>query len=325
MTRPARGAPAPSLTVVVPTRDRAQVLARTLALLDQEGTGLPVEIVVVDDGSADGTPEVLDRWRVRTQLGASCLRQEPARGPAAARNAGLRAARGAAILFIGDDIRPGPGLLRRHLEFHAEHPEPEAAVLGRVVPAQPLDRSEFVVWLHEEGVQFGYARLQPGSRVGPTCFWTSNVSVKRSLLDRVGGFDEAFTAAACEDAELGVRLARAGMILRYDAAAVGQHDHPTDLARTLARMRTIGREFRLLGSRAPEIPMPSRPGRRHRLKAAALAAAGRGLPPPAPIRKRMWRFLCDEAQREAFWGWPPGPGGGPAIGAELVERAAAGT
>jgi GT2 family glycosyltransferase len=302
------------LSVVIPSRDRERVLSETLRRLLEQGDDLPVEVIVVYDGpglerriAAEHAPDSGPPLRI--------LEQDPL-GPAAARNRGIAAAAGAAVLFLGDDAWPAGGLLRHHLDFHRARPGAGDAMLGRVVPAPPLDRSAFIAWLHTGGVQFGYGALAPGE-VPPTCFWTANVSAKTSLLREAGGFDEEFTDAACEDAELGLRLARAGMRLAYDPDALAEHYHPTDLPATLARMRRVGAAFRVLERKAPELPMPSHPAAKHRAKAAALAplaAAGLG-------REATWRFLCDEAQREAFWDVDPPPGRALAIGDDLARLA----
>ena len=82
-------------------------------------------------------------------------------------------------------------------------------------------------------------------------------------------------------------------------------------------MRRVGDAFRVLERKAPELPMPSRPAARHRAKAAALTPlAAAGLQ-----RETTWRFLCDEAQREAFWRIDPPPGRALAIGNELARLA----
>jgi GT2 family glycosyltransferase len=307
------------LSVVIPSRERETVLDETLRRLIQHAAGLPVELIVVYDGPAE-TPR--SAWRLAPSSEVPLrVAEQPALGPAAARNRGLAMARGAASLLLGDDVWAEPGLLESHLEFHRGNPEDAAALLGLVEPAPPLDRSAFVRWLHTDGVQFGYGELAPGE-VPATCFWTANVSAKTSLLRAAGGFDEAFTDAACEDAEFGLRLARAGMRLHFDPDAFATHYHPTDLPRTLERMRRVGKAFRLLEQRAPELEMPSRPGARHRMKALALSAANvaaggeRG-------RQAVWRFLCDEAQREAFWGVEPGEGRRLRIGDRLAGRAIA--
>lgn len=308
------------LSVVVPTRDRRDILVETLHRLDADAAGLPAEAIVVADGAADGSVEAVRALATGSALELRVL-QHPPRGPAAARNRGIEAARGGACLFLGDDVRPRPGLTERHLRFHRERPEREAALLGRIVPAPPLDRSPFVRWLHTGGVQFGYAALSPGRPVPPEDFWTANVSAKTELLRAAGGFDERFEGAACEDAELGARLARAGMTLSYDPEAVGEHDHPTDLAGTLERMAGVGRACRLLAELAPELAAPRAPGPRHRLRAAVLGALY-ALPRTSQrTREAAWRFLCDQAQREAMWGEPPEGAPLPRIGARLARRA----
>ena len=310
----------PELAVVIPTRDRRAVLAETLGRLARYAAAEPIEVIVVDDGSADGSHEAAQGFAGSAPWPVTVLRQEGA-GPAAARNAGLRAARAAACLFVGDDSLPTPGLIGAHVRFHRERPAPEEAALGLVRPAPPLDRSPFIRWLHEEGAQFGYAHLSPDRPVAPENFWTSNVSAKRALLLAAGGFDEGFPGAACEDAELGLRLAREhGLRLRYLPGALALHFHPTDLARTLERMRAIGTSYRRLRELAHEMPEPTRPAARHRAKAAALAAAlaaGR----TTRARAASWRFLCDETLREAYWGEGPASGPPPRIGRALAALA----
>jgi GT2 family glycosyltransferase len=302
------------LSIVIPSRLRERVLSETLRRLVEQAKGRPVEVIVVYDG-----PSAERRIAAETTVGSGVevriAEQEP-RGPAAARNRGLAEAAGTATLFLGDDAWPAPGLIDRHLAFHREHPEPEAALLGRVAPAPPLDRAEFVRWLHTDGVQFGYGALAPGP-VPPGCFWTANVSAKTELLRAAGGFDEAFTDAACEDAELGIRLARRGMRLVYDPEALAEHYHPADLETTLDRMRRVGVAYRLLVERAPEVEVPSRPAFKHRVKAAGLLAAGA----VGQARKATWRFLCDEALREAYWDVAPASGRRLRIGDSLARAA----
>ncbi len=308
------------VSIVIPTRNRRPILLETLAGIERAVATLPVEVIVIDDGSTDGSTQAVGELSERSPLLLRAIRQE-SRGPAAARNRGIDVARGAACLFLGDDVRPRAALVERHVEFHRAHRESGAALLGLVVAAPPLDASEFVRWLHEGGVQFGFARLKAGRPTPPECFWTANVSAKTALIREAGGFDESFRGAACEDAELGLRLAAAGMRLQFDPVAVGEHFHPMDLEDTLARMRTVGRAYRMLHERAPGFPMPRRPGVRHRLKASALTAMHLARVRPAPVRRASWRFLCDEVQREAYWELP-GRDGALQVGSTLARLAA---
>lgn len=294
-------APRPALSVVVATFNRAPLLGETLTRLAAQLRGEEAEVVVVDDGSVDGSADAATAALDGSDVPSQVVRQDNA-GPAAARNRGLMLARGGLCLLLGDDVLPEPGLIDAHLGFHASRPEVEEAALGLVTPAPPLDRSPFVRWLHEDGVQFGYGRLTPGQLLTGAEFWTANVSLKRELLQRAGPFSEEFTGAASEDIELGFRLQRAGMRLRYEPRAAGRHFHPTDLGRTLERAARVGESQRLLVELAPEVTAPRPPGARHRLKAALLTAPALARVRPMALRRATWRFLCDQRQREAYWG-----------------------
>jgi len=226
-----------------------------------------------------------------------CVLEQAQRGPAAARNRGIEAARGAVCLFLGDDTRPEPGLIERHASFHRRTPEQEAALLGHVEWAPESCPSPLMEWLNT-GVQFGFGEIADAERVPGSYFYTANVSVKTAFVRAHRGFDEAFPHAAFEDLELGFRLERAGMRLVYDSDAVVEHWHPVDLPAVLTRMRTLGRSAVILHERFPDWPLGRRPGARHRTKAALLTALNLVPLHSARLRHVTWRFLCHEAMRE---------------------------
>jgi hypothetical protein len=156
-------------------------------------------------------------------------------------------------------------------------------------------------WRAEEHVD--YKGIEDMENVGGDHFFTGNVSAKTALLRSVGGFDEALTDG--EDIDLGLRLQRAGLRLAYDPDAVVEHCNPTDLARTIERMRSVGRASAVLAERHAGFPVPRRPGLRHRVKAGVLtglAAAGAHTP---ALQRETWRFLCHQAAREAYWSGEP--------------------
>jgi glycosyltransferase involved in cell wall biosynthesis len=296
--------PVVELTVIVPTHNRRDVLLEALQRLARQQTTARFEVLVVVDGSTDGTVEMAHSFARSAAMHVSVLEQ-PHRGPAAARNTGIASARGDVCLFIGDDMWPRPDLLERHVSFHRSRPEPEAALLGHVEWAPESRPSPFMEWLNT-GIQFDFDQILDADDVPGSCFYTANVSAKTAFLRAHGGFDEAFPHPAFEDLELGLRLKRAGLRLAYDAAAVVEHWHPTDLAAALQRMRTIGVSAVILHDRVPDWPLPRRPGARHRTRAALLTALN--LVPrvgSTRLRHATWRFLCHEAFREACWGVEP--------------------
>ena len=311
------------LSVVIPTRDRRDVLLETLARLERTGAEPDaVEVVVVDDGSSDGTPSAVRTFADTTRLMVRLVEQEGA-GPAAARNRGVATACGSVCLFLGDDTWPRGDLLSHHLAFHHEHPEREDALLGLVVWAPPLDRSPFMQWLVNSGVQFEFHNLPPTlESVGGRFFYTSNVSAKTELLRAVSAFDESFPGAAGEDVDLGLRLERVGMRLAHHPDAVVEHWHPTDLSATLKRMWVVGQASARLAPRHPQRPVPRPPGARHRVKAAVLTVLATAPARPRPLQEEIWRFLCHEAFREAYWAEEnEQPERLPRIGVRLARRA----
>lgn len=292
------------LSVIIPTRDRVEVLTETLERLIVQETVLPFEVVVVDDGSTDATVATVRSRAAHSPVPVSVLEEGP-RGPAAARNAGIAAARGTVCLFIGDDTWPRADLVERHGCLHRRRPEAQAALLGHVHWAPESRPSPFMDWLNS-GVQFDFAQINDHENVRGSCFYTANVSAKRSFLMGSGGFDEGFPHAAFEDIELGLRLDRAGMRLVYDSAAVVEHFHPYDLPASLRRMRTLGRSAMILRNRVPDWPLPRRSGARHRVKAVLLSVLNT-IPRVRPtwLRHATWHFLCHQAFREACWGVEP--------------------
>ena len=309
----------PALSIIVPTHRRPERLRATLAALGPEAAESNAEVIVVDDASGDSTPDLLAELDREYPAPLATAELEKNGGPGAARNAGIAISRAPVLLFFGDDIRPAPGTVARHLAFHRTRPDPQDALLGRIVPSPAAD-SPFARWLHEQGKQFAFAWMSPGEPVPAALFYAANSSVKRDLLNRTGGFDERFRFGH-EEQELSHRLRAAGLRLSYDPQAVAEHDHPTDLLATLARMRAFGVSHRLLTEVVPDEPAPRRPGPRHRVKAGALTALS--AVPGTAGRETTWAFLCEEAHREGYWEHDrPAAGGSPVrIGSALARRA----
>lgn len=234
----------PFLSVVIPTYRRLDLLRRVIAELGAQlaPQSEAVEIVVCDDASRDGTVEWLAQQAQDDALPLAWIGLTKNGGPAQARNAAIRRARGEVILLLGDDIVPGPGLLARHGAWHRAHPEETAALLGRTTWPADMAVTPFMRHLESSGrsLFMNYRDLPVDRPISGMSFYTCNVSFKRALFARVGGFDEQFPFASHEDLEFGLRLEQAGMVLHYDPQVVGYHWHRLDLPGTVRRVYRMG-------------------------------------------------------------------------------------
>ena len=114
------------LSVVIPTRDRRDLLQQCLEhLADQSLNASDYEVIVVDDGSHSSCTESVSGSNVR-------YLSQPPSGPATARNRGARAATGGTVVLLGDDILVPRDFLEKHLQWHVEHPSPNEGMLGMI-------------------------------------------------------------------------------------------------------------------------------------------------------------------------------------------------
>jgi glycosyltransferase involved in cell wall biosynthesis/peptidoglycan/xylan/chitin deacetylase (PgdA/CDA1 family) len=204
------------LSVVVPTHNRRDVLiSRTLpAIFNQDFPADEYEVIVVVDGSTDGTTKALRELRPACALR---IFEQPNRGPSAARNTGITAARGELVLFLDDDIICSPDLFRRHLEAHAGS---EPVVVHGSISLAPGTPASILGYANETWYQEYFGRLdsQNGLKWPEDVYLISNSSLPRATLVACGGFDEHMPAK--EDYELGLRLWKMGVRFRYLPSAM---------------------------------------------------------------------------------------------------------
>ncbi|HUT32027.1 MAG TPA: glycosyltransferase [Planctomycetota bacterium] len=208
------------LSVVVATHNRCSLLERVAeAILAQTLPPDCFELILVDDGSTDGT-ETLGAELAR-RPGVRCLRQ-PNRGVAAARNLGIREATGDIVAFTDDDCLVPPDWLERLADGYARHPE-VVGVGGRLVAPPEVLRTRAVARLEDHVARCVYGAGDEEALGGFDCpaGGTNNMSYRRAALLEAGGFDESFPPFVWgEDADLKLRLTRAGGRLLYIPVAV---------------------------------------------------------------------------------------------------------
>jgi glycosyltransferase involved in cell wall biosynthesis len=235
----------PELSVVIPTYNRKEILLKALAAYQQQSSSAEiVEILVLDDGSTDGTAEAVAEFSQRAVNHIRYFRLTH-RGQAAARNHGIREARGKLLLLGDDDIVPGPHLVAEHLAWHEKYPEPFVAVLGLVECAPEVKPTPFMEWLAKDGVLFGYGHLSPGESADFRYFYSCNLSLKTAFVRKNGMFEEDFKGYGFEDIELGYRLQKRGLRLLYNRAAVGYHHKFISFADACRRAKVVAAALKL--------------------------------------------------------------------------------
>jgi mycofactocin system glycosyltransferase len=265
-----RLAPAPvaDTTVVIPVRDRSDRLDRLLGALRADSATSNLPVLVVDDGSRDPSAlaDVAARHDVRL------LTHPSNKGPAAARNTGLRQARTSYVAFVDSDVVPEPGWLATLL---AQFADPVLALAAPRVTALPvaapgcLDRYEEL-----------NSPLDMGAAEGPVVpvsalsyVPSATIVVRRTAVG--AGFDEAMRVG--EDVDLCMRLHEAGWRVRYVPSARVGHQHRTDLRSWLAQRSQYGTGAADLALRHPG-QVPPLLVAPWSLAACALLLRGRPLP-----------------------------------------------
>jgi GT2 family glycosyltransferase len=298
----------PSLSIVVPTLGHAPTLGRVIGGLERQQPKLDaVEVFVCVDraGSELDLPGATGQSFPVTVLHAE------RGGASATRNIGWRAASAPLVLFLDDDIVPTPRLVAEHLAWHNASPAPEVGVLGLVRWSPEVAVTPFMRWL-EMGIQFDYARIR-GIDAGWEHLYSCNVSIRRELLEKVGGFDEERFPFGYEDLDLGVRLARHGFRLMFNRAAEGHHLKTETLDSWRRKLPRIAASEWQFVATYPD----RRPYFYELFRAAAAAPVARGrvarlarfIPPTVPwLGQRVWasyQMVCLQALAPDFlaaWG-----------------------
>jgi glycosyltransferase involved in cell wall biosynthesis len=189
------------VSVVIPTYRRPQFLRRCLEAMVGQDLMVPFEVIVADDGPDTATEQTVQHFSKTLRIQYLPVRNT--QGPAAARNAAWRVAKGEIIAFTDDDTIPSASWLRKGIEGLVQ--QKANAGRGRVTVPLPLFPTDY-----ERNVR-GLEEAE---------FVTANCFCRKMLLERVGGFDERFRRAWREDSDLHFKLIEAGenIVLLHDAA-----------------------------------------------------------------------------------------------------------
>lgn len=197
--------PAPRISVVVPVYNASRMILGAIEALDRQTLAKDeYEVIMVDDGSADGTAELIETQVRLTEMQLRLVRLPRNSGPAAARNAGIASARAKNIAFTDADCEPDPDWLERALDHLKD--EVVDAVEGRTVPkGKPGPTTHQMI------------------NTSGGLYMTCNMVYRRDVLADIGGFDERFRAAFLEDSDLALSLLERDGEIRWAPDMVVRH------------------------------------------------------------------------------------------------------
>jgi len=299
----------PAVDVVVPTAGRPSLRALLEALARQPPPG---RLLLVDDRRNPGGP-LLPEGPPAGLAGRVEVLRGPARGPAAARNAGWRASGAGWVAFLDDDVVPEPGWTRDLLR--------DLSGLGpRVAASQGQLRVPLPAGRRPTDAERGVKGLE-------TARWiTANIAYRREVLERLGGFDERFPRAYREDVELGLRAVRSGLRIVGGERTVLHPARPAGPLESVRRQAGNADDalMLLLHGRAWRREAGVPPGRRPRhllvtaAGAAALAALAAGRRRGAALGALLWLLGTAEFAASRIL---PGPRTLPEVSSLLLSSA----
>jgi len=238
-------------SLIVPTYNRLPILKKCLAALETQT--LPAkdfEVIVIDDGSSDGTEEAIRAYNAKFAF--RYLRQKNS-GTGMARCNGVNHATGEYLLLMNDDTIFEKDTLQRHMQAHRSYSSGKWAVLGnfQYPPAEARKRA-LTHFFCIEPFMFPQVMMEEGCPYGYSHFITCNLSVLRSAVVDAGSFDPTYKLS--EDTELGIRLYERGFRVLFQPAAHAWHDHlPYAIPNLIRRARVYGADYFYMFQRHPRV------------------------------------------------------------------------
>ncbi len=273
----------PLISLVVPTYQRRASIERLLRAIDRQT--LPAdafEVIVVSDGSEDGTHELVENASKIYPLHSSWQTNQ---GRASACNTGIRQAQGQFVVLLDDDMEPSPGFLEAHCRSHQA--QPNQGVIGAAPIEAPLDSPPVAQYIANKFNAHLQKLSQPGYQLKVRDFYSGNFSISKEILNEVGSFDERYTIYGNEDLDLFVRLRQAGVQVVYSPQAVANQHYEKGFPTVAHDEISKGRTAVLFAHQHPEAyseakigtySQGSRASRLARLGLLGLSAVWQGAP-----------------------------------------------
>ena len=281
------GKSGPRISVVIGTLNQRDVLERVLeSFARQTAAAADFEVIVVDSSSSDGTDALMKSFK--TPYSLRYIRQEN-RGKSGARNRGVREAVSPLILLTDADMVAEENLVATHLQGAAQFPDSTFEGLTynlRSIALGEKDSSNRIPYITR--------KLRPFQKLDFYYFLTGKLSAPKAVLEKAGLFDEEFTGYGWEDLELGYRLKKMGIPLRYLPTAINFHFHPLDAQHAPEKKFSMGESAAYFHQKHPE----------KKLKYFLGAH-----PVPMAIyhfiaQQPAWeKWIKEKAEREGLWRW----------------------
>lgn len=247
-------------SVIIPTYNQVDLLRECLRSLESQTIDREdFEVIVVNDGSEDGTSSFLEAYSPGMNL--KVINHPRNLGRAAARNSGAKEASGELLICLDGDSTVEPGFIAEHLKGCGAGKG--SVCIGNVRVPPEEERVPFKTYLTTRGVH----KLKGGEEVPFRYLASGNVSLKRELFELVGGFDPQFSFYGGEDLDLGIRLHELGVEFRFLPAAISYHHLHDDMETSVKKKYIFGNRALPLVIRkhreaAGELPVVRRAGSR---------------------------------------------------------------
>jgi glycosyltransferase involved in cell wall biosynthesis len=218
-------------SIIIPARNRAGQLKQILPILETQKTDHSYEVIVVDDGSSDGTEQLCSGHRVRY---VRMERQvaDKIRKAAEARNMGAKNASGRILIFLDADMLPGAGFVHSHIESSQDR----KVVLGlrnEIVDGKTIPDSRepyFIACADDPMIMDTPWYL----------LYSHNFSLPKVDFDAVGGFSTYFDVWGAEDQELGYKLFKSGVSFVLSRSIIAVHqEHETEYNSLISKKTSV--------------------------------------------------------------------------------------